>query len=116
MSRNMNYDDTELEVLLDELKSDLAERMESWAGDAPEKGRQAVCAFANDLPDHRKPGVLFVGVKDNGTPSGLEITDNLLMTLADIKTDGNIPGCSEGNGRSGRCFGGYGVVSQRFMR
>lgn len=90
MSRNMNYNDAELESLLDDLESDIAERKESWIEDAPEKGRQAVCAFANDLSDHRKPGVLFVGAKDNGTPSGLEITDNLLKTLADMKTDGNI--------------------------
>ncbi|MCJ7602834.1 MAG: ATP-binding protein [Desulfobulbaceae bacterium] len=86
----MNYTDAVLEDLLDDLESDLAERKESWSGDAPDKGRQAVCAFANDLPDHRKPGVLFVGAKDNGTPSSLDITDNLLKTLADVKTDGNI--------------------------
>ncbi len=87
---NMKYTDSELESLLDDVESDLAERKESWKGDAPDKGRQAVCAFANDLPDHRRPGVLFVGVKDDGSPSGLGITDELLRTLADIKTDGNI--------------------------
>jgi ATP-dependent DNA helicase RecG len=30
----------------------------------PDEIRQAICAFANDLPDHRLPGVLFVGVQD----------------------------------------------------
>jgi ATP-dependent DNA helicase RecG len=84
----MRYSDAELESLLDDLESDLAERKETWKGDAPEKGRQAICGFANDLPDHRKPGVLFVGIKDNGTPTGLAITDNLLQTLAAIKNDG----------------------------
>lgn len=24
-----------------------------------DKFRQAICAFANDLPNHKKPGVLF---------------------------------------------------------
>jgi ATP-dependent DNA helicase RecG len=86
----MQYKDEDLRKLLDDIESDLVERKESWAGDAPEKGRQAVCAFANDLPDHRKPGVLFVGVKDDGTPVGLDIADQLLQTLSDIKTDGNI--------------------------
>ena len=81
--------DTELEALLDEIESDRAERKESWAGDAPEKGRQAVCAFANDLPDHRLAGVLFVGARDDGGASGLPITDALLLTLSDIKSDGN---------------------------
>lgn len=71
----MRYTDAELEALLKDIESDLAERKESWKGDAPEKGRQAICAFANDLSDHRKPGVLFVGIRDNGTPSGINITD-----------------------------------------
>jgi ATP-dependent DNA helicase RecG len=84
----MLFSDAELEALLNDHETDLAERKESWSGDAPEKGRQAVCAFANDLPDHRKPGVLFVGVRDNGTPTRLPITDQLLRTLADVKTDG----------------------------
>lgn len=85
----MKYTDDQLEVLLTDIESDLTERKESWKGDAPEKGRQAVCAFANDLPDHRRPGVLFVGAKDDGTPCNLNITDELLRTLSDIRTDGN---------------------------
>ena len=48
-----------------------------------------MCAFANDLPNHQKVGVLFVGAKDDGAPSGLPITDRLLQTLADIRSDGN---------------------------
>jgi len=85
----MKYTDDQLEVLLTDIESDLTERKESWKGDAPEKGRQAACAFANDLPDHRRPGVLFVGAKDDGTPCNLNITDELLRTLSDIRTDGN---------------------------
>ena len=49
-----------------------------------------MCAFANDLPDHRRPGVVLVGADDAGNLTGLEITDQLLLQLADIKTDGNI--------------------------
>lgn len=84
--------DDELLALAHDLESDRAERKQTWKGDAPEKGRQAVCAFANDLPNHRLPGVLFVGIKDDGSPMGSEfvVTDELLMTLADIKTDGKI--------------------------
>lgn len=84
--------DDELLALIHDLESDRAERKQTWKGDAPEKGRQAVCAFANDLPNYGEPGVLFVGVKDDGSPMGTEfvVTDNLLMTLADIKTDGKI--------------------------
>lgn len=38
--------------------------------------KQAICAFANDLPDHRQPGVIFVGVNDDGTCSRLPITED----------------------------------------
>lgn len=82
--------DAELETLLNDLESDRAERKESWSGDAPEKGPQAICAFANDLPNHQQPGVLFVGAKDNGSPSGRAITDELLRTLSDLRSNGNI--------------------------
>lgn len=82
--------DEELEKLLDDAESDLAERKQSFRGDAPKKARQAVCAFANDLPNHNKPGVLFIGAKDDGSSSGEPITDELLRSLADMKTDGNI--------------------------
>ncbi len=84
------FSDKELETLLDELESDLTERKQSFKGDTPKKARQAICAFANDLPDHREPGVLFIGANDDGTPSHEPVTDELLRTLADIKTDGNI--------------------------
>jgi len=85
-----SYSDAELEAMLKDLESNQVERKESLKGDAPAKIREAVCAFANDLPDHRRPGVVFVGVRDDGSPSGLAITDELLRALADVKTDGNI--------------------------
>lgn len=84
------YSDQELLALLDSLESDRVERKESFRGDVPKKARQAVCAFANDLPNNNEPGVLFIGAKDNGEPSGLLVTDQLLLALADMKTDGNI--------------------------
>lgn len=87
----MNHTDAELEALLADLESDRVERKESFAGDAPKKIREAVCAFANDLPDHRTAGLVFVGARDrSGEPSGIPVTDELLRSLADIKTDGNI--------------------------
>ncbi len=85
----MRYSDQDLENLLADIESDLVERKQSWGGDAPEKGRQAICAFANDLPDYRRAGVLLIGAADDGAPSGLPITDELLRTLSDIRTDGN---------------------------
>lgn len=84
------FTDQELETLLDDLESDRTERKEAWAGSAPEKVREAVCAFANDLPGHALPGVVFIGAKDNGHPAYITVDDRLLLTLADIKTDGKI--------------------------
>lgn len=82
------YSDDELLAMLDNIESDLAERKREWAGNAPDKVRQAVCAMANDLPNHQQPGVVFIGANDDGSPAGIEITDRLLMTLSDVKTDG----------------------------
>src|SRR5690349_662958 len=76
--------------MLADLESDLVERKETFRGDAPNAVREAVCAFANDLPNHRRPGVAFVGATDSGAPSGIAITDELLRQLTDVKTDGNI--------------------------
>ncbi len=81
-------DDRDLIALLQDLESDRAERKESISD--REKISQAICAFANDLPDHRLPGVLFVGARDDGSCAGLTVTDQLLQTLADMKTNGNI--------------------------
>lgn len=83
--------DAELGAMLRELESDRAERKQSFKGDAPTTVREAVCAFANDLPGHGKPGVVFIGALDDGTPmAGFAVTDELLRQLADIKTEGNI--------------------------
>ncbi len=80
----------ELLQLLASGESDRAEFKESLTGKAPDAVREAVCAFANDLPGHGLPGAVFVGARNDGTPTGESITDALLLQLADIKTDGNI--------------------------
>jgi len=84
------YTDVELEAMMADPESDLVERKATFDGQAPNAVRQAICAFANDLPDRRRPGVIFIGATDDGLPSGLEINDALLLKLADCKTDGNI--------------------------
>lgn len=85
------YSDAQLEAMMSDLESDCVERKQSFQGDAPKKVREAVCAFANDLAGHGVPGVVFVGVHDNGTiMPGFVVSDDLLLNLASIKTDGNI--------------------------
>ncbi len=80
--------DHELEELLFDLESDRVERKASISD--MKKIRQAVCAFANDLPNHRLPGVIVIGATDDGGCAGLTITDELLLTLSDMRSDGNI--------------------------
>lgn len=84
------YSEEALEAMLGDLESDRVERKESFKGNAPQTIREAVCAFANDLAGHGEPGVVFIGARDDGTPMGMDVTDELLRQLADIKTDGNI--------------------------
>lgn len=85
-----DFTERELLQLIAAGESDRVEFKESLAGDAPTRIREAICAFANDLPDHKVPGLVFVGVKDDGTIGNLAVTDRLLQQLADMKTDGNI--------------------------
>lgn len=71
-------------------ESDRIEFKESLSGSAPERIREAICAFANDLPRSGEPGVVLVGIRDDGSLASLEVTDAMLIQLADMKTDGNI--------------------------
>lgn len=82
----MSTDD--IRAMLCDLESDYIERTVSTTN--TDKFEQTICAFANDLPNHRQPGYLFLGVKDNGTVQDLHVTDELLKNIATIRTDGNI--------------------------
>ncbi len=85
-----NFTDEELLQVIEIGESDTVEFKESLSGNTPERIREAICAFANDLPDSRKPGLVLVGVKDDTTLRTTPVTDELLRRLADMKTDGNI--------------------------
>lgn len=84
------FTNQELIRLIEKGESDRVEFKEAMTGNAAQAIRKAICAFANDLPGHEQPGVVFVGVKDDQTISGLQVTEQLLLQLADMKTDGNI--------------------------
>ena len=86
----MRLTDRELVEVMDQGESFRVEYKETLKGKAPTRIREAVCAFANDLPGSGQAGVVFVGLRDNGEPSGLDIDDELLTQLGNIKTDGNI--------------------------
>ena len=80
--------ENELISLLAEGEADRIERTTSIKD--TDKFSEAVTAFANDLPNHGLPGYLVIGVNDDGSPSGLEVTDQLLQNLGGLRSDGNI--------------------------
>ena len=57
--------DDQLERLMADLESDLVGRKESLPS-KKDKIYQSLCAFMNDMPAHGVPGVLFIGVQDDG--------------------------------------------------
>ena len=75
-------------ITKDEIQELLHERTTS-TGDM-DKFQEAICAFANDLPNSRKNGYLILGAYDNGTLSGLKVIDDLLKKIAAIRSNGNI--------------------------
>jgi ATP-dependent DNA helicase RecG len=78
----------QLKVLLLDMESDRIERTVSVTN--TDKFAQAICAFANDLPNHRQPAYLLLGVHDNGELSGETVKDELLKNLGAIRSDGNV--------------------------
>ncbi len=81
-------DDAEITALIQAGESDRVEFKESARDLAPI--RQAICAFANDLPDHRKPGIVVVGLRDDGSCARLEIDDKFLRKIGGLRSDGKI--------------------------
>lgn len=60
------------------------------AANDPDKFRQAICAFANDLSGNERPGILFIGIDDKGKCANLSIDDALLSQLGGLRSDGKI--------------------------
>ena len=78
----------EIRRLISDIESDRVERTISTTN--TDKFGQAICAFANDLPNHGQSGYLFLGVDDDCKVKGINVTDELLKNVAAIRTDGNI--------------------------
>ncbi len=87
----MSYSDTELEAMMVDIESTSVERKESAGKGMIEKIGQAICAFANDLPDTRKPGVLFVNATDAGDPRPGAVSEQTIQTLCDFRNGRILP-------------------------
>ena len=72
--------------ILELLRSGESERLECKRDNSsPERLRETICAFANDLPNRRLPGVLLVGIADDGTCAGITVSDELLRRLTQMR-------------------------------
>ncbi len=81
--------DEQIRILLQDIEADNIERTLSTT--KADKFCQAICAFANDMPDHGKPGYLFIGAEDKtGKIAGIDITDSLLQNLVGYRASGQI--------------------------
>ncbi len=78
----------DIAALLADIESFRVERTESVTD--TDKFCKAICAFANDMPGSGLPGYLFVGVDKKGKPTGANINEQLLETLASYRDNGNI--------------------------
>ncbi len=75
----MKHNDAEIEVLFRTNESDLVERKRST--NLKEEILEAICAFANDLPDHQRAGVIFIGVNDDGTCANQTFSEKTLREV-----------------------------------
>ncbi|EKD28619.1 MAG: hypothetical protein ACD_79C00258G0001, partial [uncultured bacterium] len=78
----------QIKQYLNDIESDRIERTISINN--TDKFCEAICAFANDIGNSGKPGYLFIGANNDGSLSGLQASDELLLNLASIRSDGNI--------------------------
>ena len=78
----------QLRALIADRESDRVELTISTTN--TDKFGEAICAFANDFPNHRQPGRLIVGVGDDGTIGGLTVNDPLLRRLGELRSNVNL--------------------------
>jgi ATP-dependent DNA helicase RecG len=84
----VKHSDAEIEVLFRGKESDLVERKRSTS--LKEEILEAICAFANDLPDHQRAGVIFVGVNDDGSCAKQTFSEKTLREVANWRNEGKI--------------------------
>ena len=77
---------SELEEMLASTEMYRVERTKSTTD--KDKFGEAVCAFANDMPDCGKPGYLFIGVDNDGHPCGC-YNRGIEMVQEELEANGN---------------------------
>jgi ATP-dependent DNA helicase RecG len=86
--RPVSYTNDQLASLVTAPESAGLERKASFSD--KDKICKTLCAFANDLANTRKPGLLWLGIADDGRVIGVDATDTLLQKIDQIKSEGKI--------------------------
>ncbi|MCA6364676.1 MAG: putative DNA binding domain-containing protein [Bacteroidetes bacterium] len=78
----------ELRQLIQGIETDRIEKTESETN--TDKFGEAICAFANDFPDHQQPGYLILGVTDNNEIKGVTNAEKVMLTISNLRSGGNL--------------------------
>jgi ATP-dependent DNA helicase RecG len=82
--------DDEIKELFFSLESDRVERKRTYEKSNAENIKKTICAFSNDLQNHKKDSVIFIGQDDDLSCANLLINDDLIQTIHADVTSGNI--------------------------
>lgn len=77
----------EIKILMTDMESDRVERTISVRED---KLGPVVCAFSNDFPNHKKAAYILIGVNDDGSVNGMKIGDDMLQSIGNVRSNGNV--------------------------
>ena len=87
----MPFTDSGLERMIKDGESAWVEfRAQLSNKDDNKKISETICAFANALANGARPGVVFIGINDNGSPSNVPVNDSLLTKLSSLVRNGDI--------------------------
>lgn len=78
----------EILSLLSDIENERVER--TLATDNTKKMSEAICAFANDIRNTKKPGYFMIGADDDGKLDGQTFTDEQLRSYAGLRNSGTI--------------------------
>lgn len=83
-------DEVELEALVFGAETETVERKASFKAHKDDICKD-ICAFSNDLPAYRRPGLIVVGLDPKGGQSpDFSVTEHVLQEAAQIRTDKQI--------------------------
>jgi ATP-dependent DNA helicase RecG len=83
----MHMDATTIRRLYEDGEGERVEWKQEFAKD---KICRTICAFSNDLANIGKPGVIFIGRRDDGACAGLTVDDALLNKIVEIRSEGKV--------------------------